>query len=206
MADEEKYKGRPLGFDPEAALDALMMLFWEKGYDATTQADMAERTGLSTSSLYNTFGNKPEIFKTILQRYNAMSEAGLLHIEQGSGGLDDVEAYVDNLTGLVSQANPNVPRWCLMVNTMTEDVGQEAYVKKQTCLYRDVIARAMRAALNRAAEQGEIASEGIDEKVALLISIHVGILSTARATPRPDEALGMITALRGLIHSWRHAG
>ena len=118
---------------------------------------------------------------------------------EGSAGLDDVEAYVDNLTGLVSQANPNVPRWCLMVNTMTEDVGQETYVKKQTCTYRDVIARARRAALNRAAEHGEIAAEGIEEKVALLISIHVGILSTARATPRPDEALGMIAALRGLI-------
>ncbi len=181
------------------------MLFWEKGYDATTQGDMAARTGLSTSSLYNTFGNKPEIFKTVLQRYNAMTEAGLLQIEQGSAGLDDVEAYVDNLAGLVRQVNPAVPRWCLMVNTMTEDVGQEDYVKTQTCLYRDVIARTLRAALNRAVALGEIAAEGVEEKVALMISIHVGILSTARATPRPDEALGMIAALRGLIQSWRQA-
>lgn len=205
MPSKDKYKGRPLGFDPEAALDALMMLFWEKGYDATTQGDMAERTGLSTSSLYNTFGNKPEIFKTILKRYNAMTEAGLLEIENGTAGLDDVEAYINNLTGLVTQLNPHVPRWCLMVNTMAEDVGQEDYAKQQTCIYREVMARAMRAALNRAAEQGEIPADSIDSKVALMISIHVGILSTARASTTPDEALGMIAALRGLVQSWRRA-
>ena len=203
MAKKEKGKGRPLGFDPEAALDALMLLFWEKGYDATTQADMAERAGLSTSSLYNTFGNKPDIFKTILQRYNAMTEAGLKKVVEGGRGLDDVLVYIDNLTGLVQQFNPNVPRWCMMVNTMTEDVGQEPYVKTQTCLYRDLMARAIRAALTRAVEQGEIVADGLEQKVALMVSIHVGILSTARASPNPEEALGMVAALRALIESWR---
>ncbi|MCZ2114860.1 MAG: TetR/AcrR family transcriptional regulator [Anaerolineae bacterium] len=60
---------RTIAFDETQALDRAMLLFWEQGYEATTVRDLTTATGLSTSSLYNTFGDKRELFLAALQHY-----------------------------------------------------------------------------------------------------------------------------------------
>ena len=56
---------RPREFDEEQALLAAMQVFWRKGYDGTSIPDLLEATGLSRSSLYETFGDKAALFATI---------------------------------------------------------------------------------------------------------------------------------------------
>ena len=87
--------GRPLGFDPDAVVEELMFLFWEKGFDATTQSDMAERTGLSTSSLFNTFGDKYSIFDRALACYNSLTAEHLSPLLTGEDGVSELESLID---------------------------------------------------------------------------------------------------------------
>jgi TetR/AcrR family transcriptional regulator, transcriptional repressor for nem operon len=49
-------------FDQETAIEQAMAVFCEKGYDATSIRDLAARLGVSSSSLYGTFGDKEDIF------------------------------------------------------------------------------------------------------------------------------------------------
>lgn len=93
----ETRRGRPLGFDPYTALDELMYLFWDKGYDHTAQADMVERTGLSSSSLYNAFGDKAAIFDAVLTRYNEGVDANCAPMFDRADGLEALEAFIDRL-------------------------------------------------------------------------------------------------------------
>ncbi|MFV2064730.1 MAG: TetR/AcrR family transcriptional regulator, partial [Chloroflexota bacterium] len=90
----EARRGRPLGFEPDQAIHELMLLFWEQGYDGTTQTDMVVRTGLSSSSLYNTFGDKPAIFDRVLERYNSMTATGCEPLMTGTDGLAELEALL----------------------------------------------------------------------------------------------------------------
>jgi len=61
--------GRPINFDKDAALEAAMLLFWERGFEGTSMADLTEAMGLSPSSIYAAFGGKQELFALAAQRY-----------------------------------------------------------------------------------------------------------------------------------------
>jgi TetR/AcrR family transcriptional regulator, transcriptional repressor for nem operon len=56
-------------FDQEHALAEAMELFWRRGYEATSIRDLTGRLGISSSSLYATFGDKHEMFLAALARY-----------------------------------------------------------------------------------------------------------------------------------------
>nr|WP_259547638.1 TetR/AcrR family transcriptional regulator [Heyndrickxia oleronia] len=61
--------GRRISFNKELALNKAMYLFWEKGYDATYISDLIETMGISRSTLYDSFGDKDELFKLVLEHY-----------------------------------------------------------------------------------------------------------------------------------------
>jgi len=62
--------GRHREFQLEEALDAALRVFWRKGYEGTSYADLTEATGLERPSLYAAFGNKEALFRRALARYD----------------------------------------------------------------------------------------------------------------------------------------
>jgi AcrR family transcriptional regulator len=64
--------GRPISFDKNAALEAAMLLFWERGYEGTSMADLTQTMGLNPSSIYAAFGDKHALFQLAVQRYMEM--------------------------------------------------------------------------------------------------------------------------------------
>jgi len=68
--------GRPRAFNTEAALDAALKVFWMKGYEGTTVADLTKAMNLTMSSLYAAFGDKESLFRQIASRY-AQSAAAM---------------------------------------------------------------------------------------------------------------------------------
>jgi len=56
-------------FDERQALQAAMLVFWEKGYDATSINDLEQAMGLKRTSIYNAFGNKGALFERVMNRY-----------------------------------------------------------------------------------------------------------------------------------------
>jgi TetR/AcrR family transcriptional regulator, transcriptional repressor for nem operon len=189
-------RGRPLGFDRDAALEALMELFWEKGYDATTQADMAARTGLATSSLFNSFGDKPAIFRAAIQRYRQRSAAMIKPLTAGTAGLADLAAFLDRLEAHVR--HPAGPSGCLMTNAMTDLAGRQPDITQLALAYRQRLHDAALATLRRAAGRGELPAALAPANAAVITAATLGVLAVARASPDPTEALDMISGLRTL--------
>ncbi|MEN3290565.1 MAG: hypothetical protein V7634_4865, partial [Bradyrhizobium sp.] len=62
--------GRPREFDVEKALDAALGVFWRKGYEGASYADLTEATGVERPALYSAFGNKEALFRRVLARYD----------------------------------------------------------------------------------------------------------------------------------------
>src|SRR6202142_4002425 len=61
--------GRPREFDREAALAAAMLLFWRKGFAATSMNDLCDAMGIRSPSLYAAFGSKEALYLEALEHY-----------------------------------------------------------------------------------------------------------------------------------------
>ncbi len=46
-----------------------MLLFWERGYEGTSMADLTQAMGLNPSSIYAAFGDKHALFQLAVKRY-----------------------------------------------------------------------------------------------------------------------------------------
>lgn len=61
--------GRHREFDVDQALDAVMCVFWQKGYEGASYTDLTRAAGVERPALYSAFGNKEEMFRKALARY-----------------------------------------------------------------------------------------------------------------------------------------
>src|SRR5690349_21725499 len=61
--------GRPRAFDPDAALDRAMYVFWAKGYEGASLSNLTRAMRINRPSLYAAFGNKQQLFRKALDRY-----------------------------------------------------------------------------------------------------------------------------------------
>ena len=105
--------GRPREFDVDKALDLALQVFWRKGYEGASMADLTETMGITKPSLYSAFGNKEELFRKALDRY-----------VDGPGGYFQValakptaRAVVEHLLyeSAAAVTDPNHPPGCLAV-------------------------------------------------------------------------------------------
>jgi AcrR family transcriptional regulator len=64
-------KGRPREFCVDAALGAALRVFWSKGYEGASMAELTEAMGITKPSLYAAFGNKEQLFHKALDLYEA---------------------------------------------------------------------------------------------------------------------------------------
>jgi AcrR family transcriptional regulator len=69
-----KARGRPRAFDRTLALDRATRVFWSKGYEATSMADLIEAMGIASTSIYAAFGSKEALFTEALDHYARTSE------------------------------------------------------------------------------------------------------------------------------------
>ena len=99
-------------FDESQVLDAMMRVFWQKGFEATTIDDLVEATGLKRGSLYHAFGDKAGMFCRTLALYRQEVQAALLHALRG----DDPRAALTRYFHLLAQsaADPGRPKGCMM--------------------------------------------------------------------------------------------
>ncbi|MBV6625643.1 MAG: TetR/AcrR family transcriptional regulator [Rivularia sp. (in: Bacteria)] len=56
-------------FEPEMALSKAMEVFWARGYEAASLAELLQNMGISRKSMYDTFGNKQALFLKALEHY-----------------------------------------------------------------------------------------------------------------------------------------
>ncbi len=56
-------------FDPDTALQRALELFWQRGYEATSMADLVAHLGVARAGVYATFGSKHALYLRALERY-----------------------------------------------------------------------------------------------------------------------------------------
>ncbi len=109
---------RPREFDTDKALEAAMQAFWQKGYTATSMADLMDAMGLQKGSIYKAFGNKHALYLTVLRNYLQKGFFSLKsHMEQASTPLAAIEAF---LNSAVRTCAVSPQKGCFAINSVVE--------------------------------------------------------------------------------------
>ncbi|RQO75536.1 TetR/AcrR family transcriptional regulator [Pedobacter sp. KBW06] len=184
-------KGRPnIHQDKELVLKA-QEIFWKKGYNATSLADLSNATGAGAGSLYNTFkGGKKQLFKEALQQ----RREELMSFKKTLGKTEQPITLIRNFFLALAAEDENAhQKGCIIANTVIEmafiddELQSEAIqiLKETELLYTAVIAQEQ--------EKGHIKSVLPAETLGkYLISFWCGINSLRRIYPEKETLKAQI--------------
>lgn len=141
--------GRPRAFDINESLKRALQVFWQKGYEGTSLADLTEAMNINRSSLYATFGSKEQLFYKVLDLYYE-GPPRLTSSAFNEPSAHDVVERLLNVTA-DSVTNPSTPPGCLTVRGALA-CGEEAEPIRQELVTRR---KAAETALRHRLEQGK---------------------------------------------------
>src|SRR5690242_15807152 len=160
--------GRPREFDVDKALDLALQVFWRKGYEGASMADLTEAMGITKPSLYAAFGNKEELFRKTLDRY-VDGPGGYVQVALAKPTAREV---VEHLLFHAADAvtDPDHPPGCLAIQGALT-CGEAAESIKQELMSRRASAeRDLRRRFERAISEGDLAEGANAADLARYIS------------------------------------
>jgi TetR/AcrR family transcriptional repressor of nem operon len=146
---------RTKSFNEEETLDKAKEVFWQKGYNGTPPQDILEHTGLSRSSLYDTYGDKRTLFIKTLHRYRQCETAAAIrYLDEAA---DPTQAIRRMFQATYEAFMTEQPRkGCLMVNTLNEMASHDEEVEEIIRENRQALEEAYARAIRRGQQQGRI--------------------------------------------------
>ncbi|MEW1584477.1 helix-turn-helix domain-containing protein [Micromonospora vinacea] len=186
-------------FDPDAALRAALNLFWERGYEATSMADLVEHLGVARASIYATFGNKHDLYLKALDRYGDLVDPVLLRdLSQPGPALPAVRALVERFA--CEAGGDSGRRGCFMVNTAVEVAPHDRQAARRVAASWDYLETALASALIRAQAQGELAPGKDPRALArLLLVLMQGIRVVGKVSAEPRRLRDAATQALALL-------
>jgi len=190
---------RPKSFDPDTVLAKAMGVFWEKGYDAASISDLTAAMGINRFSLYDTFGDKHELYLKALDAYSDRVVGAMVGRINSVESLGDIEAL---FCGMIESQHSDACSPCCMMHRAAISlaaVDDEARARVETA--RDRFHAAFHDALGRIKRSGGLRGDLDLNQAAWLLMISKSGLASYTGSPVPeDEAKG---AIRGLLSQFR---
>lgn len=172
-------------FDEDEVLDAALLTFRRKGYEATTLPDLLKATGLARQSLYNAFGDKRELFLKSLRRY-AEGELGRMAETLRSAPIREAIATV--FSSVLRGADRECG--CFLVNAGIEMMPRDPEIGRIVASALAEQEKALARALRRAVHTGELrlAPKQIAPTARFLVGVLQGLVVLTKAMPGSPAA------------------
>jgi TetR/AcrR family transcriptional repressor of nem operon len=190
---------RAKAFDPDAALQRAMQVFWERGYAATSVQDLVHGMGINRFSLYSTFGGKHQLFVAALERYRDTVVADLVsELEQAVAGLPAIRQFFTRLVRFFASARGW--RGCLITNTAVELAPHDPQAAAKVQAYVVRLEEAFYRALLQAQQTGQLAaSHACRDLARFLTGSALGLGVLAKTSPGRQALEGYATVVLSVL-------
>lgn len=177
---------RPKEFVPEEALDKAMQVFWHKGYEATSMEDLLAAMDLHRGSLYDTFGDKRQLFLKVMDRYcNSFVGEKFSLLNEPGPALPTLRRFIRGMMD-GALADPQ-RRGCLIANTVMELAPHEKDIARKVLQVMKNGEDAFFKILARAKDQGELGPDKDPRTLArFLVTVMQGTIVMIKAGASAD--------------------
>jgi AcrR family transcriptional regulator len=174
-------RGRPRAFDRDAALATATRLFWEKGYEATSIADLTDALGIGAPSLYAAFGSKEAFYAEALTYYcESTADFVWAKFAAADTAREAVFSFLMDSATALTGAVADIPRGCMVT---LSSVGSEGHAELGELVRstRGQTLERLMARLGRAVQDGEIpASADLNALARFVQTVQSGMSILAR--------------------------
>lgn len=163
---------RNVEFNEEEAIQKAMEVFWEKGYNGASLRDLTDAMKINSSSLYNTIGDKQELFVRCVEHYTDIRKKDLQKRLLGAESpFVILKNYINDAVNVIISGDNS----CMAVKTAFEVATNDKRVKDILKADSDYAYQFLYALIKQAMDQGEIDTEEDPELLAdYFISIWTG--------------------------------
>jgi len=180
-------------FDYTEKLEIARSLFWEKGYHATSMHDIVSRMQLNRSSIYDTYGNKHDLFLKCLSNYAKLKEDQYLKASQvKEKAIDALEYMIRDVVRQTILDN----RSCLIVKTIFEVAATDEEVRLFIIKNGTTLQSILQKHIDQALREGDIKSKSKSTSIArYILSSFSGFWSHYTVTQNKQEVDEMVDFL-----------
>ncbi|MDH5547974.1 MAG: TetR/AcrR family transcriptional regulator [Gammaproteobacteria bacterium] len=179
-------------FDKDAALDRALAVFWRQGYELTSMQDLVKGMGINRASLYDTFGNKNQLYKLALQRYKdqAIATTRALLLDAPGSVRERLLNYFYSLKDAHKSDEGNFG--CFLNNTAVELGPHQPDIAMAVRGGWTDMEKIFQEALDQAVNNGELSPDTNTAAIAATINMMLQGISVMAKAGTPEQQLGQI--------------
>lgn len=186
-------------FDEKEVLTKAMNLFWKQGYSATSVQDLVSHLGINRASIYDTYGDKEQLFFKAFENYRQINTEWMTNFFQGE---PDVKKGLRLLFEMAidESLKDKDRKGCFVVNATTELVPGDEKVVQLLKQNRTIMEGLFYDYLKKGESEGQFA-KGLDLKAmaALLFTIYNGIKVVTKVQRNKQELVDSVNLALSLL-------
>ena len=169
-------------FNRDDALQKAMQAFWAQGYEATSVQNLVDCMGINRGSLYDTIGDKHQLFLAALDQYTVDSLGRVSVLEREGNARTILNEFLHAF--MFRNLEDPLRRGCFITNTAVERSPHDEDCTTRVRSYFAEIEKNIKNLVKRGQSEGDISStRDPDTLAAFFIGVMQGIRVVAKVNP-----------------------
>lgn len=187
-------------FDQKQALAKALQVFWEKGFEATSMQDLVNAMGINRASMYDTFGNKQNLFNRALFEYSERTIENIRRVlEQPGSPLMNIVNYFKMMGSSTEMANNY---GCFLNNTAVEFGPHDPQIANTIREQWNKVELMFKSALDKAIEQGELKADTDTLALARFFNtLTSGLAVRSKVNVSAEQISGVVKTAISLVRA-----
>jgi TetR/AcrR family transcriptional regulator, transcriptional repressor for nem operon len=187
-------------FDETEIIEKAKNLFQLKGYEGTSMQDLIDTLGISRSSLYDTFGDKHQLY---LKTLNAYCQENAYSLVAKAENIENPLAFIQDIfTSIIEQSKKDLEKkGCYVVNAIVEFSERNTDVTEIVDASNKVFEKMLEKLIAKAQLQKQIAANKNPKQIAkFLFTTIYGLRVSSKSNASIKELKDVAAMALGVLN------